>query len=238
VIRSRMAKAPRPWIVTPHDPLEKIDENLWALSSPVPGLPFPRRMSMVRLADGRIVFLDAVPMDEPTLAEIRAWGTPSILVVTNGYHRTDVHAFRDKLGLKVLTPEKSDARVRQMVGVDGHLDALPADPTLAAEPLVGVTSGEAVFTVRSPAGGVTLVFSDGVMNVRRKLGWLPRLLGFHGGPKAAPLFKLKFVKDKPGLRAQYERLAETPALARLVMSHGDTVDTGAAGALRAAAATI
>jgi hypothetical protein len=233
-----MAKEPRPWIVTPHGALEKIDENLWALSSPVPRLPFPRRMSMVRLTDGSIVFLDAIPMDEPTLAQIRAWGTPSILVVTNRYHRTDVHAFREKLGLKVLTPEKSDAPVRQVVAVDGHLDALPADPALAAEPLAGMSTGEAVFIVRSPAGGVTLIFSDGVMNVHGNLGWLPRLMGFNGGPKVAPMFKLRVVKDKPALRAQYQRLAQTPGLLRLVMSHGEIVGADAAAALRAAAATI
>src|SRR5262245_16852390 len=110
-----MPKPPRPWIVTPHGPIEKPEENLWAIASPVPGVAIPRRMTMVRLADGRIVFLDAVPMDEPALAEIRAWGTPSILVVTNGYHRIDIHAFRAKLGLRVLTPAAAAGRVGQVV---------------------------------------------------------------------------------------------------------------------------
>src|SRR4051794_38210790 len=116
-----MAKPRREWIVTPHDPIEKLEENLWALSSPVPGIQIPRRMVMARLGDGRIVFLDAVPMDEPTLAAIRAWGTPAFLVVTNGYHRLDVHAFREHLGVQVLAPAPSRARIAEVVQVDGDL---------------------------------------------------------------------------------------------------------------------
>jgi hypothetical protein len=92
-----MPRSHRPWIVTPHRQIEKLDENLWALASSLPRVTLTRRMSMVRLADRRIVFLDAVPMDEATLAEVRAWGTPALLVVTNGFHRLDVHAFRERL---------------------------------------------------------------------------------------------------------------------------------------------
>jgi hypothetical protein len=231
--------------VSPHGPVEKLEENLWALASPVPGMPFPRltkaitrRMVMVRLADGRIVFLDAVPMDDATLEEIRSWGTPSILVVTHGYHRIDIHAFQQKLGLKVLTPEKSAARVREIVAVDGHLDALPDDPALRAEPLVGRVTGEAVFISKAPSGNVTLLFSDCVMNYQQKLPLFARLMGAQGGPKVTPRFKKRPAADKQGLRTQLERLAQTPGLARLTMCHGDTVETNAPDALRAAAATI
>ena len=42
---------PRPWKVTRHDPIEKIDENLWAVNGDVPGYPpaarFQRRMQIV-----------------------------------------------------------------------------------------------------------------------------------------------------------------------------------------------
>jgi len=51
-----MPKPPRPWTVTPHRPIEKLDENLWSVTSPVPGIPggtFPRTMHIVRLGDGR-----------------------------------------------------------------------------------------------------------------------------------------------------------------------------------------
>ncbi len=43
-----MAKPPRPWIVTHHDPIEKLDDNLWTVSGKVPGVPIQRRMSIVK----------------------------------------------------------------------------------------------------------------------------------------------------------------------------------------------
>ena len=45
-----MAKPPRPWTVTRHDPLTQIEDNLWVVSGDVPGFPagveFNRRMSI------------------------------------------------------------------------------------------------------------------------------------------------------------------------------------------------
>ena len=233
-----MAKPPRPWTVVPHSPIEKLEANLWAIESPVPGLTFTRRMVMVRLGDGSIVFLDAVPMDEASLAQIRAWGTPSILIVTNGYHRIDVHAFREKLGVRVLAPAKSAGRIRKRVQVDGSLAELPEDPSLVAEQLDGVDSGEAMFHVKNHAGKVTMIFSDGVMNMQKKLRGFPKLLGFQGGPKVTPVFKFFVVKNKQALKAHYLALARTPNLSRLVFCHGDTIETDAPGALRRAAETI
>jgi hypothetical protein len=46
------------------------------------------------------------------------------------------------------------------------------------------------------------------------------------------------VKDKGALRADLERLADTPDLQRIVPSHGDVVTSDPAGALRRVAATV
>ena len=43
-----MAKALRPWTVSRNDPVEKIDDNLWAVQGLVPGASFLRRMGIVR----------------------------------------------------------------------------------------------------------------------------------------------------------------------------------------------
>src|SRR5258706_4897084 len=134
-------------------------------------------MVMVRLGDGNIVFIDAVPMDDAALAEIKQWGTPAILVVTNSFHRIDIHAFREKFGLTVLTPAASRAKVEQRVTVDGDLSALPDDPALRAETLAVTGTGEAVFLSKAPSGKVTFVFSDGVMKMHGQLPWTLRLLG-------------------------------------------------------------
>ena len=106
-----MPKPPRPWIVTRHDPIEEVDENLWCVNGDVPGFPpaagFPRRMSIVKLSDGRLLFHNAVPVDEVTLERLRAWGKPSFLMVPHHLHAMDAHAFREKLGLDAYTSSKA-----------------------------------------------------------------------------------------------------------------------------------
>src|SRR5437870_4168250 len=77
----KMAKPPRPWIVTKHGPIEKLDDNLWVVEGDVPGMPFRRRMSIIKRADGTLLFVNAIPLESSALAEVQAWGKPSILVV-------------------------------------------------------------------------------------------------------------------------------------------------------------
>jgi hypothetical protein len=78
-----MPKAQRPWIVTRHDPIEKVDDNLWTVQGDVPGVPIKRRMFIVKRTDGSLLFFGcAIPLEDALLAEIAAWGRPSILVVS------------------------------------------------------------------------------------------------------------------------------------------------------------
>jgi hypothetical protein len=230
-----MAKAPRPWIVGPHQPIEKIDDNLWSVTAPIPGLPvMVRRMSIVRLSDGRIAFHDSFPVDEATLAAIRAWGTPAIQIVTNSQHMLQVHAFREKLGLKTYCPRDCADKVRARIAVDGTFEDLPKDPALEVRPTAGLKSGEAWFLVRT-ADRISLLTADTVMWVP-KGNLLLKLMGFVGErPKVAtPIFKFVAMKDKRAFRASFERLLDdVPDLTRVVPCHGAAIDRDPVGALRA-----
>src|SRR5439155_2276977 len=95
---ARMPKPPRPWIVTPHDIINKLDDNLWTVESPVPGVPIRRRMCIIKRSDGQLVFHNAVPLDDAALAEVTAWGKPAFLVIPHNQHGIDAHAFMHKLG--------------------------------------------------------------------------------------------------------------------------------------------
>src|SRR5438067_1262627 len=114
----------RPWIVTPHGPLEKLDDNLWALSSQVPGIKSHRRMTIVRRGDGSLLFYNAIPMDDRTLEELRAWGRPSLLVITHHMHMIDGDAFRERLGLAVYCPKATIDKVRARMPVAGSMEDL------------------------------------------------------------------------------------------------------------------
>jgi hypothetical protein len=240
-----MPKSPRPWIVTRHDPIEKIEENLWAVNGDVPGFPpaarFYRRMHIVRLADGRLLFNNAVPVDDATLAEIKSFGTPSLLLVPHHLHAMDAHAFREKLGLEAYTSAKVIDKVRAILPVAGPLESLPTDETVSMVPLESSKFGEVALTVKS-GPRVSLLVNDVLLNLRRGGGFsglLFHLMGFTGpAPKVAPLTRRRAFPDKEALRRDLNRLAEIPGLTRVVPCHGLVIAEGAAAELRRVAATV
>jgi hypothetical protein len=234
-----MAKPPRPWLVTRHGKLEKLEDNLWAVEGDVPGAPFRRRMTIVRRSDGTLLFFHAMPLDDATLREVTSLGKPGALVVPHDQHMIDAPAFAQKLDIPLYGPKECEVKIRARAPMAGTLEALPSDPTVRVEPVAGVKNGEAALFVTSGSGRVSLLASDVVMNnAKDSIGFLPRLLGFAGKVKVVPVFRMLFVKDKPALRAQIEGWAGLPALARLVPCHGDVADIGVADALGAAAATL
>ena len=234
-----MAKAPRPWIVTRHEPIEKLEDNLWVVEGDVPGAPFRRRMSIVRRSDGTLLFFNAIPLEESALREVTSWGKPTVLVVPHDAHMIDAHAFAEKLGLALYGPKECEAKVRARAPMAGTYDALPGDAALRLEPVAGVKNGEPALFVTSSGGRVSLLVSDVLMNNRSDaIGFLPRLMGFSGSAKIVPVFRMMFLKDKAALRAQLERWAQVPGLVHLVPCHGDVLSTGVAEALRGAATTL
>jgi hypothetical protein len=234
-----MARAARPWIVTKHGPIEKLEDNLWTVQGQVPGLPFSRRMTILRRGDGTLLFFNAIPLEESAMDEIMRWGKPGELVVPHDQHMIDAPAFAEKLGIPVYGPKECADKVKaRTAAMAGTLDAVPGDPALRIEPVVGVKNGEPALLVTSN-GRVSLLVSDVLMNNRKEeIGLFPRLLGFAGSVKLVPVFRVMFLRDKAGLKAQLERWAGLPGLTRLLPSHGGIVSNGVADALRAAAGTL
>jgi len=228
--------------VTRHDPIEKIDDNLWAANGDVPGFPpaarFQRRMHIVKLSDGRLVFHNAVPLDDAALAQVKAWGKPAILIIPHHLHAMDAHGFQEKLGVAAFTARAAVEKVRSIVDVAGTLDELPRDPALRCEPLAGTRFGEAAYVVQS-GPRASLIFCDAIVNSRPGggfAGFMFRLMGFTGPePKMAPAYKLRAVSDKAALKRDLLRLADTPNLVRVVPSHGEVITVDAAGSVRRAA---
>jgi len=240
-----VAKPPRPYLVTRHDPLEQIDDNLWAVDGDVPGFPaganFHRRMSIVRLSDGRLLFHNAVPVDDATLARITAQGKPALLVLQNHLHMIDGDAFRQRLGLSVYVSQTARAEVSARTPVAGTLDTLAPDPAFSVVPLPSSRLGESALVVHS-GPRASLVLCDIVTNVPNPpglIGLLFRVFGFTGpAPKLPTVVRLRAFPDKALLRADLERLAATPGLCRVVPSHGPVIADDPAGALRRIAASV
>jgi hypothetical protein len=232
-----MSKPERPWVVTPHGPIVEHEPNLWTVEGRLPGAPIPRRMSIVRRADGTLVFFHAIPLEEAALAEVLAWGRPTELVVAHAGHGLDAAPFAKRLGLKIYGPKEDQARMKVRWDMAGTLEDLPKDPGVSFESFQGTKMGDPVEIVRT-GGRVTLVFSDVIQAHGDDQSLLFRLLGFKGDARVVPLFKYLFTRDRPALRAHLLRLAALPGLARLVPCHGAVVEQDAPGALRRAAAAL
>jgi hypothetical protein len=228
------------WKVREHGPIEKLAENLWRVQGTLPGMSLRRVMTVARMQDGRLVFHSAIALAESAIAELEAWGSPTFMLVPSGYHRLDAPAYKKRYpSLSVLTPSGSRARVEQVLPVQGTYADFPSVPSVRLEPLPGVGDREGAMFVHS-ADGTTLVLNDVIFNMDRKrdpLGWFfTTLLGSAPGPRVSRLAKLTLVQDPPVLRRHLERLAETPDLVRLIVSHEKVaLGSDAAAALRRAA---
>jgi hypothetical protein len=242
-MRVAMPSSPRPWTVLPHDRLEKLEENFWAVSGALPRGSMNRRMCIVCLSDGRLVFHNAIPLQEEAMAQVGAFGRPAILIVPNRFHRLDIHAWKQRFPqLLVFCPPQARAHVSQVVSVDGDWSALPRDPAMEVVPFTGSRWGEAALVVRSAGGQrVSLLFADTVMNIPDQPGvggLVLRLLGSSGGPKVTPFARLLTIRDASAVAADLERLAAIPGLARLVPTHGDIVGEDAPAVLREVASCL
>ena len=234
-----MAKPKRPWTVGKHSELKQIDDNLWGIEDVLPP-GILRRMCIIKRSDGALVFFHAVPVDDATLAQIRALGTPKYLVVGHEQHAVDTHAFQEKLGLQSYGPKKLAAALLKRFNLTGALEDIPRDPSVEIIETPGSKKDETTIIVKSGGGARVSILTSDVLqnNPPEKLKLLFKLLGFGGGPKVVPLFRLLFTSDKTLLKQTLLKWADMPGLRRLVPFHGDIVENDAAGAIRAAASKL
>jgi hypothetical protein len=237
-----MPKAHETWTVLRHHPIERIEENLWCVTGTLPGMDLSRVMTLVRREDGSVVVHSAIALDDESMSEIEAWGTPSVLLVPNTFHRLDAPAFAARYPeIKVLCPKRGRRKVEEVVRVDGTYEDYEGGKSLALEYLDGTGRAEGVLKISS-AGGATLVFNDAVFNLPHGsgvTGFIFRYItGSTGGPRVTRLFRWFAVKDKAALRAHFERLADTPGLSRIIVSHGRPISDRPAEVLRKVAVAL
>jgi hypothetical protein len=218
-----MAKANATWAPLPHQPIEKLAENLWHVQGSLPRMTLRRGMTLVRLGDGRILVHGAIALEEAAMREIEAWGSPAVLVVPNAIHRLDAPAYKARYStMRVFAPKGAREKIEQVIAVDATLDDFPPDDHVGFEPLGGIGDDEGAMRVRS-ADGVSIVLGDLVFNMDRKIDpigfFFTTLFGSAPGPRVSRLYKMLHVKDRQALRADLERLAAAPGLVRLIVAH-------------------
>lgn len=233
-----MAKAFETWTVLPHDPLEKLSDNLWRLEGQMPDPTNRRVMTLARLGDGRILMHNAIALEDEFMKEIDAWGEVAGILVPNAFHRQDAKIMAQRYPkAKVYCPGGARSKVEQVVPVAGSYDDAPADGSVKARHLAGMKDREGVVEVQSK-DGVTAVFCDTVLNVPPMSGLFGFLLAPTGQPSVPRLVRWMMASDKGALRSDLERLASEDGLRRIIPGHGKMISQDAIGALRTAIGTL
>jgi hypothetical protein len=238
-----MTKPYEHWNVLPHGPLEQIDDGILTVVGRIrmPLTSLPRRMTVVRLRDSRLVIWSAIALDEPAMAKLEAFGSPAFLIVPNDHHRLDAKAWKDRFPqMTVVAPGGARTNVEEIVPVDSTMPDF-GDPNVQFVTVPGTQSREAALVVRT-SNGTTLVLNDLVGNIRSapEVGnWLLRLAGFAGRDAQIPkVVKLAMVKDAGALRAQLLQWAENESPRRILVSHGDPIETDPPQTLRELASSL
>lgn len=223
-----MSKPFKEWKVLPHERLVEVSEDVLTVVGRLrmPLGEFPRRMTVVRLADGRLVIYSAIALDEAEMRELEEYGRPAFLIVPGDIHRLDAAPWKERYpDLFVVAPPGAREKVDKVVRVDAT-DVDFGDPAVRFIAVPGTGGHEAALLVDKPTGA-TLVVNDLIWNLPGTPGiggWLMRLAGFTGTPaRIPPLVARKIIKDKPALRAQLEKWSAVSGLDRIIVSHGDIV---------------
>lgn len=231
------------WKVLPHGKPTLIGGNMLTVTGDIhmPLMELPRRMTVVRLHDARLVVYSAIAMDEDEMIALEVWGTPTFLVVPSDKHRLDAKIWKDRYpAIQVVAPHGARAKVEELVHVDTVAPEFKdLDVDFMAVP--GTRGHEAALMVRS-AAGCTLILNDLVGNIRDAKGfggWLLRLAGFAGDePHIPSVVKMMVVDDTAALRLQLMEWAALPTLMRIVVSHGDVIKDNPRQVLRDLAASL
>jgi hypothetical protein len=231
-----MPKPFNEWTVLPHGKLSRLDDNLLSVAGELhmPLGDYPRRMTVVRLNDARLIIFSAIALDDDEMRAIEDFGDPAYLIVPGDLHRMDAKIWKDRYpALIVLAPAGIRERVEKVVPVDVTTADFD-DPRVRFVTVPGTEEHEGALVVET-ASGTTLVVNDLIWNLDDRPGfggWVLGALGFTGdGPRIPPIVELKAVKDKNALRAQLEAWASLDKLNRIIVSHGDIVTRDPSGVL-------
>ncbi len=230
-----MTERPTSWKVLPHGPMQALADGVWRVEGALPKMALRRHMIVARDADGRLMIHNGMALDEEGMKELEGLGTPTWLVVPNGWHRLDARRYKDRYpDLRVVSPRGARKKVEEVVPVDLTYDQMEPSERLRLTHLEGLKGVEGVLEIRGE-DGVTLVFNDALFNqphLPGLFGAIYRLLGQSGQPKVTLITRLAMLKDKRAYAAHLTQLADTPELARVVPGHIEPIVEDAAATLR------
>lgn len=233
-----MAKPHQEWTVLPHGKLKRVEDDVLTVTGTMYMPPMgevERRMTVVRLRDGRLVIYSAISLDEAEMRALEAYGTPAFLIVPGDIHRMDAKPWKDRYpSMKVIAPAGARPKVEEVVAVDATTVDF-GDPAVRFVAVPGTGDKEGALVVET-VNGTTIVLNDLIFDLANRpglSGWLFKAIGMTGDVPHIPLpVMLKEVKDKQAVGAQLDVWADLPDLQRVIISHGDIITNSPSAVLK------
>jgi len=210
--------------------------DLWIADQPLRffGVELGARMTVVRLADGRLLLHSPIAWSRELGGAIDQLGVPAVLVAPNRFHHLYVADWRRAYpgarlfaapGLAAKRPDLASADVLGDRPDPAWSDVLD-QVAVAGFPVVN----EVVFF---HAPSATVVATDLLFHVGQASPWLTRfffrLAGAYGRP-ATTLLERLLIRDRAAFRGSLDRVLAWP-FERLIVAHGEVLERGGRAAL-------
>jgi len=219
--------------------LREIAPGLWVAERPhrFAGVELGARMTVIRLADGRLFVHSPVSLDSQLSRELSSLGEVRCVIAPNRMHHVHAHEYVAAFPGAKIFGSPALVKKRRDLHFDGVLGGTaPAQWAGQIEQrFLAPVLAETVFFI--PAAR-TLLVTDLVANIQRAPRAIDRLvLRLDGAyqrlatPRAIALFlRLGYARE---VRAMFDAILEWD-FDRVIMAHGDIVDRGGREALRRA----
>ena len=233
----------------PLNTLKPVADDVWIVDGPTiefgmpwPKMPFPTRMTVIRLGGDDLFIHSPTPLTRELMAEVEAIGTPRWIIGPNRIHYWWIPEWHEVFpGARVyLAPrirEQADGRIDfETIELD-QVHGYPWDHAIATLPIGGNFMTEVEFFHHASR---TLVLTDFIENFEPGkldawwMRWLTKFGGVQDPDGQMPRdMRLTYSKQKPQLKAAVERMiAWNPE--RVIFAHGRWYPTDGSAELRRA----
>jgi hypothetical protein len=235
--------SPSPACQVPAPVLTERAPGIWTAEDPVriAGMPLHATMTVVEIGDGRLLLFSPVEMTPERRAAIDRLGEVAHLYAPNTYHHVWMGPWAQVYTRAVVHAPRALRSKREDLRIDREHDCDPIAsfasdlaPTIDEVHVDGFRLEESVL-VHRPSG--TLLVADLVHNIGRSPELWTRIYagtrGFYGRIAISGALRWLAFRDRVAARASIDRILESP-FDRIVVGHGNPVDSGGRAALVAA----
>lgn len=219
----------------PHHPPRELADNLWEVRGEWSN-KFGRRMTIIRLTDGRIALHSAIQLQPKEITWLKSLGTVAFVIAPNTFHCSDAGwAAKEFPQAELFAPkEKFSFFQKQSLSPKDVNAEFPVLEDLKCIPMRGTRMREAAF-VHIPSS--TLILCDLAFHMPDVFTGLEKIImkwNKVGGGRFGPsrLTKLVFASNRAALVQSYnELLAQN--FDRVIVNHGEVLESGGREKLKA-----